>query len=253
MTYTEEQLKALGAEEDELTEEELVLLLAILRVTLSDLEHELRVFYQKYGTDGVVTYADVKKWVSSKNHTKRLFFLNQTIAGLFEASMDEFTKAFETHLTQIISNESKFFGVKLNVDELLNTVWGVDESTWLRRLAEHRDRWTTVICNDLKVSFLKQDDIIDVIKQITKRGESIETVMKRLWRTESNAISSICRQKAYETLGIKKYKFVHVDGCSCEKCSDLHGRVFPVSEYEVGITANPLHPNCNDTTMPVTD
>lgn len=253
MTYTEEQLKALGIEEDELTEEELVLLLAALGITLSNLERELRVFYQKYGTDGVVTYADAKKWISAKNHTKRLFFLNQTVAGLFDAALEEFSESFTKHLTNIISKEADFFGVKLDVDEILNTVWGTDELTWLERLIAHRDRWTTVISNDLKVSFLKQDSIIDVIAQATKRGESIETVLKRLFRTESSAVSSICRQKAYEELGIKKYKFVHVDGCTCKQCTAMHGKVFPVSEYEVGVTANPLHPNCNDTTMPVTD
>ena len=251
--YTEEQIKKLGVEEDELTEEELVVLLLALRYTMSSLEKELRAFYQEYGRDGVVTYADVKKWVSSKNHTKRLFFLNQTVSGLFELAFDEFTESFVTHLEKIVAMESEFFGVKLDVAEILDTVWGVDESNWLQRLIAHRDKWTTVINNDLKVSFLKQDKIIDVIAQATKRGDSIETILRRLWRTESNAVSSICRQKAYEQLGIKKYRFIHKDGCSCEKCSEMHNRVFPVSEYEVGVTANPLHPNCGDDTMPVVE
>lgn len=251
--YSEEELKKLGEDEEELTEEALIVLLATLGITLSDLEKELRAFYQEYGKDGVVTYADVKKWVSSKNHTKRLFFLNQTVSGLFETAFDDFTVAFSKHLADIVAMESKFFGVKLDVDAILDTVWGVDEANWLQRLLAHRDKWTTIFNNDLKVSFLKRDKLLDVISQAAKRGESIEVILKRLWRTESSAVSSICRQQVYEELGIEKYQFIHVDGCSCKACSELHGHIFPVSEYQVGITANPLHPNCNDTTMPVID
>lgn len=251
--YTEEEIKELGIEENELTEEELILLLAALNATLSSLEKEIHAFYQQYGTDGVVTYAEAKKWASSRNHTKRLFVLNQTISGLFDLAFVEFEERFTKHLTDIVLKESQFFGVKLDVDEILNTIWGVDESNWLQRLLAHKDKWTTVINNDLKVSFLKQDKIIDVITQATKRGDAINTILKRLWRTESSAVSSICRKKIYEELGIKKYRFIHVDACSCQSCSDLHEKVFPVSEYQVGVTANPLHPNCEDTTMPITD
>ena len=227
--------------------------MASLHLTLSALEKELRVFYQKYGKDGIVTYSEVKKWISSKNHTKRLVFLNQTITDIFESAFDEFAESFTKHLADIVLKESEFFGVKLDVDEILNTVWGVDESNWLQRLLAHKNKWTTVINNDLTVSILKQDNILDVIAKAGKRGDSIETILKRLWRTEANAISSISRYKAYEKLGIKKYRFIHVDGCLCESCSELHNKVFPISEYKVGITANPLHPNCKDTTMPVTD
>lgn len=249
--YSEEEIQRLAEEEDSLTEEELIFLLAALRTTLRDLENEVRIFYQKYGTDGVVTYAEVRKWVDSNTHVRRLVLLNQTISELFEAGFTGFEKSFTTHLQEIIRTEMDFFGVKLDIDEILNTPWGVDNSTWLKRLLAHKNKWTQVINNDLKVSILKQDSILDVLSQMAKRGESMETILKRLWRTESNAISSIARKKIYETLGIKSYEFIHVDGCTCEQCSSLHGRRFPVSEYEVGVTANPLHPNCKDVTKPV--
>ena len=249
--YTEEELRELGIEEDELTEEELILLLAALHTTLDALEKELRAFYQKYGKDGVVTYADVRKWVSSKNHTKRLFFLNQTIADVFDTGFNNFEKSFTTHLEDIIMREADFFGVDLDVDKILETVWGEDESNWLQRLTAHRDRWTAQISNDLKVSFLKGDSILDVITQMAKRGESMDKILARLWRTESNAISSIARQEIFNKLGVKNYRFIHVDRCECEECNEMHNKVFPLSAYEVGVTANPLHPNCGDRTAPV--
>lgn len=248
---TEEEIIALGEEEDELTEEELLLLLASLHTTLSALEKEIRNFYQKYGTDGVITYSEARKWVSSKNHTKRLVFLNQTISDIFEAGFDDFETSFANHLRHIVLREADFFGVDIDVDDVLDTVWGVDESTWLKRLMAHRSKWTNQINYDLKLSILKQDSVLDVLTQMVKRGESMDTILARLWRTESNAISSIARQKIFRELGITKYRFIHVDGCTCEQCNDLHQKVFPISEYVVGVTANPLHPNCKDRTEPI--
>lgn len=251
--YTEEELYNLKNEEEELTEEELVALLAALHVTLTELENEIRLFYQKYGKDGVITYSEVKKWVSSTNHTKRLAVLNHTISELFDAGFSDFEKIFTSHLQNIVLKESQFFGVELDIDEILNTPWGIDDLTGTSRLTAHKKRWTIQIANDLKLSFLRQDEILDVLENTATRGEAMEKILKRLLRTESNAVSSIARKKIYDALGVTKYRFLHLDGCSCEKCSDMHNRVFPVSEYIVGVTANPLHPNCDDTTEPVDD
>ena len=251
--YTEAELHKLKKEEDELTEEELIVLLAALHVTLSSLEKEIRLFYQKYGKDGVITYNEVKKWVSSSNHAKRLTVLNHTITELFDTGFNEFEKLFTNHLTNIIKKECEFFGVQLDVNDILKTGWGTDNATGLWRLNAHKRRWSTQLGNDLKVSFLRQDEILDVLKNTTKRGESMETILRRLWRTESNAISSITRKKIYEALGVKRYRFLHLDACHCEECTEMHQQVFPVSEYIVGVTANPLHPNCDDTTEPIID
>lgn len=249
--YTEEEIQRLRSEENELTEEELILLLATLYTTLSSLETVIRDFYSKYGSDGVVTFSEVKKWVSNQNHIKRMVYLNQLISDVFDAGFTDFEKAFISHLRNIVNLESKFYGVLLDVDAILNTAWGVDKSTFIKRLAAHKKKWMGTINNDLKISILRQDSILDVLTKATKRGESMETILKRLWRTESNAISSISRQKIFKELGIKKYRFLHLDGCQCEICSSMHRQVFPISEYEVGVTANPLHPNCWDTTVPV--
>lgn len=249
--YTEKELEELKLYEDELTDEEIVALLAVLNLTLSKLNDEIRLFYQKYGKDGVVTYNEAKKWVSSKNHTRRLIFLNNTIAELFEAGFGDFEKLFSDHLVNIVAKEANFFGVNIDITEILNTPWGDEGLTWFQRLANHKKRWTIQLANDLKVSFLRQDSITEVLKTVSGRGESMEKILKRLWRTEANAVSSIARKKIYEELGVSRFRFLHLDRCECEKCSGMDGLVFPLSEYIVGVTANPLHPNCRDITEPI--
>ena len=170
-----------------------------------------------------------------------------------QGCLHKFELTFKEHLLKIILNESEFFGVSVDADVILNTGWGVDGLTWQQRLLAHRSKWESVIGNDLKISFLKKENIADVLTQVTKRCESMEKILTRLVRTESSATSSMLRQTVYKELGVKKYRFIHIDGCTCEKCNDMHNRVFLISEYVVGATANPLHPNCDDTTMPVVD
>lgn len=249
--YREEELKKLVEEEDSQTEEEILLLLATLHTTLSELENELRVFYQKYGKDGVVTYAEARKWVSSNNHLKRLVFLNQGISDIFESGFNSFEKIFKSHLSSIVRKEAKFFGVKLDVDAILNAPWGADELSALQRLVAYRNKWTQMVNIDLKRSILRQDSIVDVLTGLSKRGNTMDWQFKRLLRSESNAVSSLSRKIIYTELGYERYKFIHVDKCHCEECSSMDGCEFPVSEYVVGVTANPLHPNCLDTTIPI--
>ena len=79
----------------------------------------------------------------------------------------------------------------------------------------------------------------------------MEYILERLLRTETSAMISIADQKIFTELGVKNYQFIHIDGCKCKLCSDIDGRVFILSEYFVGLTAPPLHPNCNDRAVPV--
>ena len=81
--YDEKALTKLEQEEHHLTEVALIAIFAWLYSTKSNLENELRQFYQKYGKDGVVTYSEVRKWVSEKNHKRRLTWLLALISTQF--------------------------------------------------------------------------------------------------------------------------------------------------------------------------
>ena len=66
--YTEQQFIELEQEERKLTDEAIALMLLILATAHRALERELRDFYYKYGRDGVVTYAEARKWVGDNDH-----------------------------------------------------------------------------------------------------------------------------------------------------------------------------------------
>ena len=73
--YTEEELEKLESEEMSAIEESLLAIALIISKLRLDVRKELISFYQKYGSDGVVTYKKARQWVSSTDHRKRIFVL----------------------------------------------------------------------------------------------------------------------------------------------------------------------------------
>ena len=252
--YTEEQLEQLEQEERIITNEAIVAMIFILHGLKDDMEHELRNFYQKYGKDGVVTYAEARKWVSEKDHRKRLNVLYGVLGLGFAKALDDMSKEFENFLRGVITKESEFFDVTLDIEKVLYTIWGVDETTWLKRLQDDVDLWNKYIANDLKTSILQRKHLDDVLKGLDDRFKSIERVLDKLAMTESTATGSLARKSICKELGVKKYMyFAQKDERTCEYCGGLHGKVFPMSAFEVGVTASPIHPRCRCWEVPIID
>jgi len=250
--YNDEQFEALEQEELEITDEAIVLMFRVLSGLKTDIEHELRAFYQKYGRDGIVTYAEARKWISEKNHQRRLTALLLIVGGSFLYTFDYLETHFRKFLTDVIGKESTFFSVKVDVDKVLTRKWGVDDLYWLERLDADVNLWQNHIANDIKQALHQGKRLDDVLKKLDKRFKSINSVLETLGISESTAVGSLARQSIFKELGITKYQFyTQVDERRCETCGALHGVIFPISSFEVGVTASPLHPRCRCWEVPI--
>jgi SPP1 gp7 family putative phage head morphogenesis protein len=252
--YTEEEFTRLEQEERELTDEAIAILLLILANTKCNLEKELRNFYQQYSRDGVVSWQQVRKWVSDKDHRRRLTALLILLNDEFDKLHSKLNPKFDSFLTKVVNKELDFFSIDLDVEDILNHVWGVDEATWFNRLADDVELWKVYVANDLKRSFMRQDNVEDVIKQLNKRFTSMEKVIQKLAMTESTAVGSLARREIFKEIGISKYQYyAREDERTCETCGSLHGLIFPVSAYEIGVNASPMHPWCRCWEVPIMD
>lgn len=252
--YTDEQLEELEQEERVITNEAITAMIFILYGLKDNLEQELRSFYQKYGKDGVVTYAEARKWVSEKDHRKRINALYGVLGYGFAKALDDMSKEFENFLIGVITKESEFFDIALEIEKLLNTKWGVDEATWLKRLQDDVESWNKYIANDWKTSLLQRKHLNEVLEELDNRFKTIERVLDKLAMTESTAVGSLARQEICKELGVKKYRFyAREDERTCDHCGGLHGKVFPMTAYEVGVTASPIHPRCRCWEVPIID
>lgn len=247
--YDETRLENLENEEHELTLVAILALLAWLNSTKNNLEQELRRFYQKYGKDGVVTYSEFRKWVSDNNHQRRSTWLTLFIGNLFSNLFSSMKPEFETMITSVIQQEFNFFGVAIDTPKLN---WGMDNLTWVDRLADNVTTWNAYVTTDVKRAVLARKNIEEVAELLNKRFLTMENVIKRLAITETTAVGSIARKTAFKELGITKYQyFAREDERTCEQCGSLHGLIFPISAYEVGSTAPCLHPLCRCWTVPI--
>ncbi|MFR0911792.1 MAG: minor capsid protein, partial [Evtepia gabavorous] len=83
------------------------------------------------------------------------------------------------------------------------------------------------------------------ISAISKQFDVSRAKAGRLVMTESAYFSSAGQKDCYKALDVERYKIVaSFDKDTCSLCADMDGKVFKMSEYQVGLTAPPFHPWC---------
>ena len=254
--YTEEELIQLEQEEREITDEAIALILLILANTKSNLEKELRNFYQIYGKDGVVTYSEARKWIGGNDHRRRITALLLYVQTNFDELQTKLTPEFRELLEKVIGKEINFFDVDSEniADKPLTETWGADDKNWQDRLEDDIALWCAYILMDIKQALLKGKTVEDVLAKLDKRFATMEYLLTTLGLSESTAVGSITRRMIFQQLGITKYQFyTKADERTCEVCGSMHGLIFPISAYEVGVTASPLHPRCRCWEVPIVD
>lgn len=257
MSLTEKDYVQFEEEQHEDTLETYTALLMLLDTCHADINRELAEFYRKYGTDGVITYAEARKWAGTNDHRKRMVVIFMAIAVAIGGLFDNMRPVAEKHFRSVIENEFHLHGVKLTeelTEKILNTKWehsyGVD--TWDGRLDGYEDRWTLLLNNDLKTAFHTKNDIDDMVDDYNIRFQSMGRILRKFLITETTAVDILARREIFKQTGVKKYRwYTRMDERVCAECGELHGLTFPMSAYQLGVTAPPKHEFCRCFILPV--
>lgn len=243
--WTDAEYEALEEMQHELTLEEFVLIAALLEQCTSEVRKEIISFYDTYGTKGIVSYATSRKRVSLRNRQKRVALLYSTIDKLFSGYQSKVATLFSKSLIKMIKTEEDFFGVTLDKEKLMKTKWGEDNLNWEKRLDNQIKKQKYKIKSRLKIGFNRQDYITDITDELI---DEFKTFRKQLWglyETEINATTSLARLEVLSELGYKKYQYyARLDERTCGTCGHMHGTKFPMSQFQIGVTAPPMHPHC---------
>lgn len=255
--WTDPNFEDLELKERKISQKRIYDMLIILRLTKKDIEKEIRNFYQEYGKDGVITYREAQKFIgrSKSNREKRMVVLFLVISNLFDDALQKINLKFDLMFNDVIDAECSFFEANIEQEErdkIIKQKWGSDNDNWSNRTKRHTELWTALVITDLKQSFLRKDHVSDVIIQLNDRFKAMEKVLGRLGITESTAIGTMARRGIFKLFGVTRYRFyTRKDERTCEHCNGLHGLVFPISAYEVGVTASPIHPRCRCWEVPI--
>ena len=137
------------------------------------------------------------------------------------------------------------------ITKVLSRPWTVDGQTFRDRCWTNKRDLVNSVNTQLTQMIIRGEAPDRAIDAIAHQFNVSKGKAGRLVMTESAYFSSAAQKDCYGELGVERYKIVaSFDRDTCELCGALDGKVFKMSDYQVGLTAPPFHPWCRCCTCP---
>ncbi|MCR8983266.1 minor capsid protein [Brevibacillus laterosporus] len=138
---------------------------------------------------------------------------------------------------------------KESLEKTLQINW--KDGNYSERIWSNRDKLLSEVQTLLSQSFIRGDSSDKTAKALSDRMDVSYSHAARIVRTESSYITHQATMDGYKSSGVvQKYEFLAaLDSRTSNVCRGMDGKVFKLSEQEVGVNFPPLHPNCRSTTV----
>lgn len=138
------------------------------------------------------------------------------------------------------------------IEAVLKKPWAPDGVNFSSRIWTHRDVLVDTLHTELTQAIIRGDNPYKIVNTIAEKMGVAKRAANRLVMTEAAFFASAGQKKAYKDLDIEKYEYVAtLDFKTSDKCQEADKwDPIPLSQYEVGVTAPPLHNFCRSTTAP---
>ena len=137
------------------------------------------------------------------------------------------------------------------ITKVLSHPWTTDNQTFRDRCWTNKQSLVNSVNTQLTQMVIRGEAPDRAISAISKQFDVSRAKAGRLVMTESAYFSSAGQKDCYKALDVERYKIVaSFDKDTCSLCADMDGKVFKMSEYQVGLTAPPFHPWCRCCTCP---
>ncbi len=225
--------------------------------------------YIRYGKEHAVNNAWLKqlKHASIKSHTSRLDFLELQMQQSMEAMFANQYHTVDTAMREIYTSGyyqtafevQKGVGIGWNIaaldeekiDKVIQKPWAVDGKNFSERIWNNRQKLVNELHSQVTRSIILGQDPQQVIDTITKKLHTSKKIAERLVMTEEAFFSGAAQKNCFEELDVEQFEVVAtLDSHTSNICQEMDGKVFPISQWEVGVTAPPFHVWCRTTTVP---
>ena len=140
------------------------------------------------------------------------------------------------------------------VEKVLSRPWAADGSNFSDRIWKQKSQLVSELHNNLTQAIMRGQNPHAVTEAIAKRFNVSRGQAGRLVMTESAFFNSASNRDCYKDLGVEQFEILAtLDKHTSDICQSLDGKVFPMSEYAIGVTAPPFHVWCRTTTVPYFD
>ncbi len=138
------------------------------------------------------------------------------------------------------------------VEKILSRPWTTDNRTFTARCWTDKNKLVQLVNQELTRMAVTGAPPDKAIKTIAKQLNVSARDAARVVMTESAAFASAAQRDCFNDLDVEQYQIVGTfdKKKTCNLCSDLNGKVFPMSEFREGETAPPFHPWCRCCTAP---
>ena len=188
----------------------------------------------------------------------------ETLAALEDSGLkDVMSRTYSQNYYQTIYEIQKDLGVsypfaKLDSDKInkiLSLPWTPDGSNFSKRIwGEQRPQLVRTLETDFTQAIIRGDAPDKIIKKIAHDFDVSRHRAANLIQTESAFFASQSAKDAFLESDVERYQVLAtLDGKTSDICQSMDGKIFPMGQYEVGITAPPFHNFCRSTIMPVID
>ena len=228
--------------------------------------------YIKYGKENKISGAWEKELenASARVHIGRLEALKIEIQQEAEKLYGNCVDEIDQHIRNTYTSDfyhtayeiQKGVGVGTTINRLdPRTVemivckpWAVDGKNFSDRLWENKTKLINNLHNSLSRMCITGEAPDRAIAEISKQMKVSRAQAGRVVMTESAAFANKARQDCMEELDVEQFEVVEtLDSHTCETCGGMDGKHFPMTGFQIGVTAPPFHPNCRGCTCPYFD
>jgi len=137
------------------------------------------------------------------------------------------------------------------ISKVINKPWAADGANFSSRVWGNRQKLVNELNQTLTQNIVLGQDPQKAIDAIAKKMNTSKANAGRLVMTEEAFFSSAAQKDCFNELDVEEFEIVAtLDSHTSEICQDMDGKHFPMSQWEVGVTAPPFHVYCRTTTVP---
>lgn len=236
---------------------------------LAELKWDINQYIQ-YGEENAINGTWIKQLenASARYHISRLEALKlqmqQSVEVMFgnqldsiDATMREvyrsgyYHTAFEIQKATSVGWDFATLDEK-TISKVINKPWAVDGKNFSARIWGNRQKLVNELNTELTRNIILGKDPQKAIDEIARKMNTSKTNAGRLVMTEEAFFSSAAQKDCFNELDVERFEVVAtLDSHTSEICQEMDGKVFPMLQWEVGVTAPPFHVWCRTTTVPV--
>ena len=147
---------------------------------------------------------------------------------------------------------------KNKINQVIGKPWLKDGKTFSDRIWQDKEQLINTLRTKITQSFITggtlDEAVEDISKFVSDKIKNKEYVARRLLETESAAYASKAQIEAFKSIDVEKYEIVAtLDLHTSEICQEMDGKVFNISDQEIGVTVPPFHSHCRTVIAPYFD